>query len=230
MNLPNKLSTLRICLVPLFVAAYFLPYSWGAYVAVGIFILAAVTDFLDGYIARKYNMTTDLGKLLDPIADKILVAAALFCVVATNPLKYLGYLDLNSGVEWIVMESHAWAADFGVIFLAVGATLIISRELLVSAVRQIAASKGIVLQANVYGKVKTVLQDVSLPLILLLRGACLDVENTLSSNAQQLLSYTPSLFFTVIWWVAVVLYAISIVLTIVSGTIYLVQNKKVFTN
>lgn len=231
MNLPNKLSTLRICMVPLFVAAYFLSYSWGAFVAVGIFILAAFTDFLDGYIARKYNMTTDLGKLLDPIADKILICSALFCVVATNPLQYLGYLDINGGsAGWILMNNHRWAANFGMIFLAVGAAIIISRELLVSAVRQIAASKGVVVQANVYGKVKTLFQDVSLPLLVLLQGACLDAEKTVASLNYMPLSYTPSLFFTIVWWGAVVMFAISIILTVVSGVIYLIQNKKVFTD
>ena len=213
MTLPNKLSTLRICMVPLFIVAYFLPYNWGAYVAVGIFVLAAFTDFLDGYIARKYNMVSDLGKLLDPIADKVLVCAALFCVVATNPLSYLA-------------NSYVWVVDFGVIFLAVGSTLIISRELLVSAVRQIAASKGVVVQANVYGKIKTVFQDVSLPLIVLLQGATLASCQELESGG----SPAPSLFFAVIWWIAVVMFAISIVLTVVSGIIYLIQNKKVFAN
>lgn len=231
MNLPNKLSTLRICMVPLFVAAYFLPFFWGAYVAVGIFVLAALTDFFDGYIARKYNMVTDLGKLLDPIADKILVCAALFCVVATNPLQYLGYLDINGGsADWILMNNHRWSVDFGMIFLAVGATIIISRELLISAVRQIAASKGIVLQANIYGKIKTIFQDVTLPLMFLLQGACLYAEKTVTSLNYMPFSYTPSLFFAIVWWCAVVMFAISVVLTVVSGVIYLIQNKKVFTD
>ncbi|MCH5156890.1 MAG: CDP-alcohol phosphatidyltransferase family protein [Clostridiales bacterium] len=229
MTLPNKLSTLRICMVPLFIVAYFLPYEWGAYVAVGIFILAAFTDFLDGYIARKYNLVSDLGKLLDPIADKILVCAALFCVVATNPLQYLMYLDMGYQANWIRLDSHLWAADFGVIFLSVGATLIISRELLVSAVRQIAASKGVVVQANVYGKVKTILQDISLPLLILLRGASLSAQDKVSSINLPY-DYIPSLFFTVIWWIAVAMFAASIILTVVSGVIYLVQNRKVFTN
>ena len=210
MNLPNKLSLLRICLVPLFVAAYFLPYSWGAYVAVGLFILAAFTDFLDGHIARKYNLVTDLGKLLDPIADKILVCAALFCVVATNPLQYL---------------THTWAPTFGVIFLAVGATVIISRELLISAVRQIAASKGVVVQANVFGKIKTIVQDVSLPMLVI----C-NVERICSASDLSGVGYTPSMFWTIWWWASVVLFGAAVVLTILSGVIYLVQNKKVFAN
>ena len=213
MTLPNKLSTLRICMVPLFIVAYFLPYNWGAFVAVGIFVLAAFTDFLDGYIARKYNMVSDLGKLLDPIADKVLVCAALFCVVASNPLQYLACLDKGVRPEWVVLNNHIWAESFGIIFLTVGAILIISRELLVSAVRQIAASNGVVVQANIYGKIKTVFQDVSLPLLVLLHGANI---------------CAPSLFYTVIWWISVVLFAISIILTIVSGVIYLVQNRKVF--
>lgn len=69
MNIPNSLSLTRICLIPLFIAAYFLPYEWGVYVAIAIFFVCCFTDFLDGFIARKYNMVTDLGKLLDPIAD-----------------------------------------------------------------------------------------------------------------------------------------------------------------
>ena len=223
MTLPNKLSTLRICMVPLFIVAYFLPFYWGSLVAIAIFILAAFTDFLDGYIARKYNMVSDLGKLLDPIADKILVCAALFCVVSTNPLAYLSLLDSVSA-DWTALHSYAWAQSSGMIFLAVGATLILSRELLVSAVRQIAASKGIVVQANIYGKVKTICQDVCLPLIIFLNAANVAQVNNVSRFG------APSLFFAIVWWIAVVMFAISIVLTVVSGVIYLVHNKKVFTN
>ena len=198
MNLPNRLSLLRICMVPLFVAAYFLPYFWGAFIAVALFLLAAATDFLDGHIARKYGMVTDLGKLLDPIADKILVCAALFCVVATNPLQYY---------------DEAWAVTFGLILLTVGATVIISRELLISAVRMIAASKGVVVQANVFGKIKTIFQDVSLPLLVILNSGIFE-----------------GTFRIVCWWASVALFFVAVVLTIVSGVIYLVQNKKVFAN
>ena len=224
MNLPNRLSLLRICMVPLFVAAFFLPYFWGAWIAFGLFILAALTDFLDGYIARKYNMVTDLGKLLDPIADKVLVCAALFCVVAANPLRYLHALDVRPQ-EWQLLSSHVWAVDFGIILLTVGAAIIISRELLISAVRQIAASKGVVVQANVFGKVKTVFQDVSLPMIVLLNAPCFQAAHNESG-----IGYIPSLFWVVWWWIAVVLFVAAVVLTILSGVIYLIQNKKVFSN
>lgn len=206
MNLPNKLTVLRICMIPLFIAAYFLPYFWGAYVAVGIFVLAAFTDFLDGYIARKYHLVTDLGKLLDPIADKILVTAALFCVAGTNPI---GYLSVVGGLS-VSLDL------FGIIFLVCSATVILARELLISAVRMIAASKGIVVQANMFGKIKTVFQDVSLPLLVLL-NVC-QVSNSQNS------------FWFGVGIVAMVLFGCATLMTIVSGIIYLVQNKSVFTS
>lgn len=211
MNLPNKLSLLRICLIPFFVAAYFLPFWWGAIVAVGIFILAAFTDFLDGHIARKYNLVTDLGKLLDPIADKILVCAALFCLAATNPITTVYQpIDISTIKPYFDLFQTG-----GYVFFAVCGTLILSRELLISAVRMIAASKGVVVQANIYGKVKTVFQVVSLPCLLLLR--CTSFEQC-----------TGMLFFTILMYVGLVLFVVAVVLTIVSGIIYLVQNKKVF--
>ena len=201
MNLPNKLSLLRICLIPLFVVAFFLPYTWGAIVSCAIFILAALTDFLDGYRARKYNLVTDLGKLLDPIADKMLVCAALFCLAATNPLQYC-------------FENVQFWTDFGYVFFAVTGMVILARELLISAVRMIAATKGVVLQANMYGKVKTVFQVVSLPCLLLLY--CVRFVATFSS------------FWTILACVAIALYSIAVLMTILSGIVYLVQNKYVF--
>ena len=213
MTLPNKLSVLRICLVPLFIVAYFLPYFWGAFVAVGIFIIAAFTDFLDGYIARKYNLVSDLGKLLDPIADKILVCAALFCVVATNPLQY----EMMCG-ELIYQTSESLLL-LGRIFLTVGGAIILSRELLISAVRQIAAAKGVVVQANVCGKLKTIFQDISLPLLVVLNAARLVDPREL---------YNFRVLFQVGCWLSVCLFGVAIILTVVSGVIYLVQNRKVF--
>ena len=201
MNLPNTLSVLRMCMIPLFVVAYFLSPVW----AVVVFVLAAFTDFLDGYIARKYNMVTDLGKLLDPMADKVLVTAALFCVVGTHPLQYCALGE--------------WSG----IFLICGATVIIARELLISAVRMIAAAKGIVVQANVYGKIKTILQDVSLPVLVFCQVGKAYLIVSIDDN----------------WWtqnsqwigiVATVLFSLAILFTILSGVIYLVQNRKVFSD
>lgn len=214
MNIPNSLSLARICLIPLFVAAFFLPYAWGVWAALAIFLICCFTDFLDGYIARKYNMVTDLGKLLDPIADKILVCAALFCVVAVNPLQYFN--------DTFFKMPSQFAVNFGGILLTVGSILILARELLVSAVRMIAASKGIVVQANIFGKVKTVMQDVCLPLLIVLYVQYY-MWNGNSSHSAELLKMCD-----VVWLVAVVLFVLTIAMTIISGVIYIVQNKKVF--
>lgn len=219
MNIPNSLSLARICLIPLFVAAYFLPYDWGVYVAIAIFLICCFTDFLDGFIARKFNMVTDLGKLLDPIADKILVCAALFCVVATNPLQYFNGKLFACPLNAI--------SNLGVILLTVGSILILARELLISAVRMIAASKGLVVQANVFGKIKTVMQDISLPLLILLQVQAYSSELVLRS-ASAGGDYQSGMFFDIVWLLAVILFSCAVIMTIVSGVIYLVQNKGVF--
>lgn len=215
MNIPNSLSLARICLIPLFVTAYFLPYNWGIWAALAIFIVCCFTDFLDGYIARKYNMVTDLGKLLDPIADKILICAALFCVVATNPLKYFN--------NELFAMTELFGRTFGGILLTVGSILILARELLISAVRMIAANKGKVVQANIFGKIKTVMQDVSLPLLIVL-AVQYHSWYELSSRPQNEL-----VFFDVLWLIAVILFSLTVIMTIVSGVIYMVQNKSVFS-
>lgn len=217
MNLPNRLTILRICMIPLFVVAYFLPFSWAPWVAVAIFVLAAFTDFLDGFIARKYHLVTDLGKLLDPIADKILVTAALFCVVATNPLQWMTNMAAFAGYSWNFTE-------FGSIFLTCCATLILGRELLIDAVRMIAASKGKVVQANVFGKIKTILQDVSLPLLVLLNvcGYYVEEYSLVSARFHQLDGWL------VVGFIALILFGIATVMTVISGIIYLVQNRGVF--
>ena len=190
MNLPNKLSCLRIILVPVMAVVFLLNFAYAPLVAVVIFALAAFTDFLDGKIARKYNMVTDLGKLLDPIADKLLVLFALFLVVEANLIP-VGFGAFCGGI-------------------------IIGRELLISAVRQIAASKGVIIQANIYGKIKTFVQDIALPLTMLLKMEVTIVE-LFSQN-----------FFNVYQIACWVLVGIATLLTLISGVVYLVQNKKVF--
>lgn len=190
MNLPNKLSCLRIILVPVMALVFLLNWEYAPLVSVVIFALAAFTDFLDGKIARKYNMVTDLGKLLDPIADKLLVLFALFLVVEANLIP-VGFGAFCGGI-------------------------IIGRELLISAVRQIAASKGVIIQANIYGKIKTFVQDIALPLTMLLK-----MQSTIVSVFSQT-------FFDVYQIVCWVLVGIATLLTLISGVVYLVQNKKVF--
>ena len=216
MNVPNSLSLARICMIPLFVAAYFLPFQWGVYVAIAIFLVCCFTDFLDGFIARKYNMVTDLGKLLDPIADKILICAALFCVVATNPLRYFNDTLFK-------MPNIVFAPTFGGILLAVGSILILARELLISGVRMIAANKGVVVQANIFGKIKTVMQDVCLPLLVLM--SCGYYSWAYGGTPG---SHLYMITFDVIWLLSVILFAMTALMTIISGVIYLIQNRGVF--
>jgi CDP-diacylglycerol--glycerol-3-phosphate 3-phosphatidyltransferase len=141
MNLPNKLSILRLILIPVFTAVFFinaLPYNY--LISAVIFALAAFTDFLDGYIARKYNLVTNLGKFLDPIADKVLVSTALIVMlVNSNILPWYG---------------------------AIAVAIILARELIVSGFRMVAASKGVVLAADKSGKIKTVFQDFAILVLL----------------------------------------------------------------
>lgn len=191
MNLPNKLSCLRIILVPVMAVVFLLNFAYAPLVAVVVFALAAFTDFLDGKIARKYNMVTDLGKLLDPIADKLLVLFALFLVVEANLIP-VGFGAFCGGI-------------------------IIGRELLISAVRQIAASKGVIIQANIYGKIKTFVQDIALPMLMLCKMETTIVEIFSQSffNVYQIASWS--------------LVGVATLLTLVSGVVYLVQNKHVFS-
>ena len=191
MNLPNKLSCLRIILVPAMAIVFLLDWAYAPLVAVAIFIIAACTDFLDGHIARKYNMVTDLGKLLDPIADKLLILFALFLVVEANLIP-IGFGAFCGGI-------------------------IIGRELLISAVRQIAASKGIIIQANIYGKIKTFVQDIALPMTMLLK------------MKEVIISGISAEFFEVYQIICWTLLAVVTLLTLISGVIYFVQNKKVFS-
>ncbi len=145
MNLPNKLTIIRLIMIPLFVATFyltFLPYNY--LISAIIFVLAAFTDFLDGYIARKYNLVTNLGKFLDPIADKVLVSSAL--IVMLLPMT----------------NEPAIIPFYGAIAVAI----ILARELIVSGFRIVAASSGKVLAADKSGKIKTFVQDIAVVVLL----------------------------------------------------------------
>lgn len=139
MNLPNKLTVLRMILVPFFVLALLWPFPHHYLIALIIFGAASYTDHLDGMLARKHNQITDFGKFMDPLADKILVISALVCFVS------LGLCDV-----WLVL-------------------LIIAREFMVTSIRLVAAGKGSVIAANNWGKAKTVSQIVAICVILLLQ-------------------------------------------------------------
>ena len=146
MNLPTKLTFLRIVMIPVFVALFFIPFPYHCVAATAVFVLASFTDFLDGYLARKNNMVTDLGKFLDPIADKMLVACAIFSIVV---ILYSGDF-----APWLQIPT------------TVCAMLILCRELFISGFRIVASSKNVVLAADKLGKIKTVLQMCSLIILL----------------------------------------------------------------
>ena len=130
MNLPNKLTTFRVVLIPFFVFFAMTNIAGAAskWVALGVFIVASLTDFADGYIARKYHLVTNFGKFMDPLADKLLVSAAMIC-----------FVELQRMPAWIVL-------------------IIIAREFFISGFRLIAAEQGIVIAAGWWGKFKTAFQ------------------------------------------------------------------------
>ena len=135
MNLPNKLTIFRVILIPVFILLFFLADS--PWYAAGVFVLASLTDTADGMIARKYNLVTTFGKFADPLADKLLVASAMICMVQTGVLP-----------AWIVV-------------------VIIARECIISGFRLVAAEQGIVIAAGWWGKVKTAVQMVMIVCLIL---------------------------------------------------------------
>ena len=137
MNLPNKLTVARVCMVPLFMVALLINTETSRIVATILFALASLTDMLDGQIARKYNLITNFGKLMDPLADKILTAAAMVCLVQLGDLA-----------AWIVV-------------------IVLFREYAITGLRSVAASENIVIAAGIWGKVKTVCQMFALMLLML---------------------------------------------------------------
>ena len=151
MNLPNKLTVLRVILVPFFVlfllgADYMGPFS--PYIALIIFIVASLTDMLDGKIARKYNLVTNFGKFMDPLADKLLVCTALICLTSMNRLNVIVVL------------------------------VIIAREFIISGFRLVASDNGIVIAASYWGKFKTVSQMALIIVLIMDLGGVWNVVGT----------------------------------------------------
>lgn len=195
LNLPTKITLLRILMIPIFVAVFYIeaiPYRYA--IAAGIFILAAATDALDGYLARSRNLVTNLGKFLDPIADKVLVSTAMI-VLLTDANSFFGAFD--SAQNWVY------------ILVAVCICLIMARELIISAFRQIAATAGVVMAADKLGKFKTIFQDISI-VAFLVGGA-----------------FANTLFGVITLGIALGLFAVATVLTVWSGISYVVNNKTV---
>ena len=140
MNLPNKLTVLRVILIPFFVVSMMIENGANQtfrYVAAAIFIIASLTDMLDGKIARKYNLVTNFGKFMDPLADKLLVCSGLICLIQLGQLP-----------AWMVI-------------------IIVSREFIISGFRLVAAEQGIVIAASYWGKFKTTFQMIAVVLMIL---------------------------------------------------------------
>ncbi|WP_019226994.1 CDP-diacylglycerol--glycerol-3-phosphate 3-phosphatidyltransferase [Sedimentibacter sp. B4] len=175
MNLPNKLTVLRVLAIPLFLFFLYVTKGVFRFLPLIIFIAAAVTDAIDGYIARRDNLVTDFGKFMDPLADKLLTASAFIAFVE------MGYMS-----AWVVV-------------------LIISREFLVSGFRTLAASKGVTIAANPWGKIKTVFQMILIVVVLF--------------------NYTGYFAFTNGWVNPLV--AVVVLLTVTSGATYIYENMNV---
>ena len=137
MNLPNKLTLLRVCMIPLFMIFALIENTPCQLIAVLVFLAASLTDYLDGYIARKCNLVTDFGKFMDPIADKLLVMSAMVILVSQNRMP-------------------AWVC-----------VVMLAREFIISGFRLVAAGKGTVIAAGMTGKIKTVTQIIAIILLML---------------------------------------------------------------
>ena len=191
MNLPNKISITRILLIPViifFFFANFIANGINYYITAGLFALAAYTDALDGHIARKYNLVTTIGKFLDSIADKLLATVTLILV--------------------------AFSGIFNPIVIAVILIITISRDLVIDMLRQIGASKNIIIAADWFGKIKAIVMDIALPFLLVACGLSVLHFNTLA--------------YQIIFYTGFVLLILATILSILSAINYLIKNRKVF--
>ncbi len=191
MNLPNKLTLSRIILVPFFVAALLINFPFHTAIAAVIFIVATLTDMFDGKIARSRGLVTDFGKFADPLADKILVLSALLCFVQTG-----------------------WCDCIAVI-------IVLFREFAVTSIRLIAASKGKVVAANIFGKIKTVTQLVAIITVLVMQMA-LEIFTSFTIFSADTLLLLDGIFKII----SLCLIWISTIMALISGVIYIVQNKQ----
>lgn len=197
MNLPNKLTISRVVMIPVFILFFYLNFTGHYFVALAVFAIASLTDLLDGKIARKYGLVTNLGKFLDPIADKVLVLSALV-VFLTKPEIFVTAAGMG---EW------TW------IVAGCGVAVILAREIIVSGFRMVAASAGIVIAADIFGKYKTTFQDVAVVLLLISAGV---FELGTFDFGDEVINY-----------VGLAAFAIAVILTVVSGINYIVKNIEV---
>ena len=200
MNLPNKLSIVRIILIPVFVVLFFLPFRLTGIFALSVFIIASLTDMLDGYIARKYNMITKVGNFLDTIADKMLVVCVLVCV---SVMAFVTTAEISNRVFANV-----------ILYSIIGSTMIIvCRELFISGLKMIAQTKGITVSADKLGKIKMTVQIVALAVLI----PCASIF-TINQMAGQIVLYIGS-----------ALLFIATLITIISAINYILKYRHVFS-
>lgn len=201
MNLPNKLTISRMVMIPVFILFFYLNFTGHYFVALAVFLVASLTDLLDGKIARKYKLVTNLGKFLDPIADKVLVLSALV-VFLTVPYLFTAYLG-------------SWA----LIVAGCGVAVILAREIIVSGFRMVAADAGVVIAADMVGKYKTVMQDIAV-VVMIIGAGFYELLPLVGGDAFEVCAM-------VINYIGLGCFAISVVLTIISGINYIVKNIEV---
>ena len=193
MNLPNKLTISRIMMTVLFLIMLFVKFPFNYTVALVLFVAASITDILDGTIARKRGLITDFGKLMDPLADKMLICSA-----------FIAFIDLGWMPAWMVI-------------------VIVARELAITGLRLLAASKNIVLAAEKQGKNKTITQVVAI-IALLVTHSYGDWSIVGSFFGLQIAGHAWA------WWVAEISKWAAVTLTATSGIFYLWKNRDVFLN
>ncbi len=205
MNLPNKITLARICMIPLFVVVFYLdviPYNY--LISAVIFVLAALTDALDGHIARSRNLVTNLGKFLDPIADKVLVSTAFILLLTRSFIFYAPFLlFFDTDLEMLSVQSITSIVS------GVCVAVILARELIVSGFRMVAAERKLVIAADKLGKIKTTCQDAAIA-ILLASASFWD------TTAGQIAGLVGLVFFFLCTF-----------FTVLSGVNYIVKNRQV---
>ena len=204
MNLPNKITLTRIFMIPVFVAVFYcgLLSPWCFLASAFVFLLAALTDALDGHIARSRHLVTDLGKFLDPIADKVLVSTALI-VLLTVPVPF-------------TVEPFGF---YGMIVAGVLVALILARDLIVSGFRIIAAGLHLVLAADKLGKIKTVFQDIAIALLL--------ASITFMYGGEEAIDHASYVAGEIIAYIGLACFVICALMTVISGVNYLIKNREV---
>lgn len=196
MNLPNKLTLSRVFMIPIFVLFFYLYFPGHYFVALAVFTVASFTDYFDGKISRKYNLVTNLGKFLDPIADKVLVLSALV-VFLSEPSIFTASAGLG---RWTLIAAGC------------GVAIILAREIIVSGFRMVASNAGVVIAADKIGKYKTVMQYFTVGAILIGAGIC---------------ELTDHISGAVINYIGLVFFALSVILTLISGINYILKNIEV---